>query len=145
MRELDLASLVPPKTRDINAKRFHNASLTFSKAFTAASFVMNGKHIPTEKHRDASNRLILVQTAAQFCLSTEQVHTIMGADPEVLNAYLTALARNTQQVIRYTLYGQFNNYMNEKVLTQRDVYPSDDVKLHLGFTGEHLRKSFMDL
>ena len=51
----------------------------------------------------------------------------LEADPDVLCAYLTALARNTQQVIRYTLYGQFNNYMNDKVLTQRDVYPSGRV------------------
>ena len=51
------------------------------------------------------------------------------------------------QFIRYTLYGQFNNYMNDKALTPRDVFPSDDVtvKLHLGFTGENQKKSFMNL
>ena len=52
MRELDLASLVPPKTRTIDAPRFFNASLSFSKAFTVASVIINGKHMPVEKHRD---------------------------------------------------------------------------------------------
>ena len=145
MRELDLASLVPPKTRAIDAPRFFNASLSFSKAFTVASVIINGKHMPVEKHRDGPNRLILLHTAAQFSLSKDQLDTILEADPVEMGAYVTALARNTQQVVRYTLYGQFNNYMNEKVLTPRDVFPSDDVKLHLGLTGENQRKSFMDL
>ena len=62
-----------------------------------------------------------------------------------IGAYVTALARNTQQVVRYTLYDQFNNYMNDKVLTPREVFPSDDVKLHLGLTGDNKKKSFMNL
>jgi hypothetical protein len=43
------------------------------------------------------------------------------------------------------LYGLAGNYMNEKVLTPRDVYPADDVKLHLGLTGDNARKCFMEL
>ena len=123
---------------------FH-ASLSIGKAFTVVCLIINGKHMPVEKHRDGPNRLILLHTAAQFSLSKDQLDMILEADPVEMGAYVTALARNTQQVVRYTLYGQFNNYMNEKVLTPRDVFPSDDVKLHLGLTGENQRKSFMDL
>ena len=101
--------------------------------------------MPVEKHRDSTFCLIVLHTAAQFSLSKDQLDTILEEDPVEMGAYLIALARNTQQVVRYTLYGQFNNYMNEKVLTPRDVFPSDDVKLHLGLTGENQRKSFMDL
>jgi hypothetical protein len=145
MRELDLASLLPARTRDPSAKRFFNASLPFTKSFTVMSFIINGKHMPVEKHRDSTLRMILVCTAAQYSLSADQLELLLEAQPDELCAYMTALARNTQQVIRYTLYGQFNNFMNDKVLTQRDVYPSDDVKLHLGLTGDLHRKSFMEL
>ena len=53
MRDLELASRVPPKTTDIGAKRFFNASLTLSKAFTVACFIVYGKHMPVEKLRVA--------------------------------------------------------------------------------------------
>ncbi len=62
-----------------------------------------------------------------------------------MNAYLIGLSKNAQQVIRYLLYGLAGNSMNKKVLTQRDVYPADDVKLHLGLTGNNARKYFMQL
>ena len=136
---------IPSKTRDEGAPRFYNAALSLSKSFTVASLIIYGKHMPVEKHRDSTSRLILLHTAAQFSLSKDQLDTILEASPLEMGAYVTALARNTQQVIRYTLYGQFSNYMNEKVLTARDVFPSDDVKLHLGLTGENQKKSFMDL
>ena len=108
MRYLDLASLVPPETRAIDAPRLFNASLALSKAFTVASFIINGKHMPVEKHRDSTNRLILLHTAAQFSLSKDQLDTILEASPMEMGACVTALARNTQQVVRYTLYGQLN-------------------------------------
>ena len=101
--------------------------------------------MPVEKHRDSALRMILVPSSASCSLSKEQLETILEAEPDVLCAYLTALAKNTQQVIRYTLYGQFNNYLDDKVLTQRDVYPSDNVKLHLCLTGDYQRKAFMEL
>ena len=58
---------------------------------------------------------------------------------------MIGLAKNAQQVIRYILYGLTGNYMNEKVLTSRDVFPSTDVKLHLGLTGVNAEKVFMEL
>ena len=95
-----LASLVPPKTRYHDAPRFCNASLSLSKAFTVASFIINGKHVPVEKRRDSNNRLIFLHTAAQFSLSKNQLDTILESDPVAMGAYITALARNTQQVVR---------------------------------------------
>jgi hypothetical protein len=47
---------------------------------------------------------------------------ILGADPEERGAYLTGLAKNKQQVILYTLYGQVDNYMSEKVFTRHDSF-----------------------
>ena len=46
MRELELASRIPPKTRDEGAPRFCNAALFLSKSFTVASFIIYGKHMP---------------------------------------------------------------------------------------------------
>ena len=106
---------------------------------------MNGKLTPVEKHRDGPLRMILVHSSAPYSLYKKNLETILEADPDVLCAYLTAMERNTQQALRDTLYDQFNNYMNDKVLTQRGVYPSNDVELHLGLTGDYQRKSFMEL
>ena len=84
-------------------------------------------------------------SAAPYCLSKKTLDTILGADRDEKNAYLIALAKNAQQVIRYVIYGLSGNYMNERVFTPRDVFPADDVKLHLGLTGDNARKCFMEL
>ena len=47
--------------------------------------------------------------------------------------------------MQYVLPGLVGNYMNEKVLTSRDVFPADEVKLHLGLTGTNAQKCFMEL
>ena len=108
IRESELASQIPSKTRYEGAPRFFHAALSISKAFTVATFIIYGKHMPVGKHRDITFRLILLHTAAQFSLSKDQLDTILEADPVEMGAYLIALARNTQQVVRYTLYGQLN-------------------------------------
>ena len=145
MRDLDLASRVPPKTKDEDTPKLYNASLTLSKAFTLFTLIIHGKNLPIEKVPDKTHCLILLRSAAPYCLSKETLDTILGADRDEMNAYLIGLSKNAQQVIRYQLYGLAGNYMNEKVLTPRDVYPADDVKLHLGLTGNNAQKCFMDL
>jgi hypothetical protein len=70
---------------------------------------------------------------------------ITASDPDERSAYIFGLAKNAQQVIRYSIYGQTINFLCDKVLTPRDVHPSDEVKLHLGLTGENARKSVMDM
>ena len=145
MRDLDLASHVPTKTKDEDTPRLYNASLTLSKAFTLFTLIVHGKNLPIEKVRDEPNRLSLLHSAAPYCLSKETLDTILGADRDEKNAYLTALAKNAQQVIRYVIYGISGNYMNERVFTPRDVFPADDVKLHLGLIGDNARKCFMEL
>jgi antitoxin component of RelBE/YafQ-DinJ toxin-antitoxin module len=145
MRDLELASRVPTKIKDDGADKLFNASLTLSKAFTLFTLIIHGKNLPIEKVRDEPHRLILLRSAAPYCLSKETLDTILGADRDEMNAYLIGLSKNAQQVIRYQLYGLAGNYMNEKVFTPRDVYPADDVKLHLGLTGDNARKCFMEL
>ena len=145
MRDLDLASHVPTKTKDEDTPKLFNASLTLSKAFTLFTFIIHCKDLPIEKIRDETHRRILLHSAAPYCLSQETLDIVLGADRNETSAYLIGLAKNAQQVIRYVLYGLAGNYMNERVFTPRDVYPADDVKLHLGLTGDNTRKSFMDL
>jgi hypothetical protein len=148
MRDPDLASRVPTKIRDDDSPILFHASLTLTKAFTLFTLIVHGKNLPIEKIRDETHRIILIHSAAPYCLSQETLETILGADRQESSAYLVDMSKNTQQVIRYTLYGVTGNYMNEKVLTLRDVtdvLPADDVKLHLGLTGDNARKCFMEL
>ena len=145
LRHLALANQVPSKTRDEGTEKCFSASLTLSKAYTLFTLVVNGSKMPVEKQRDSVMRMILLRTVAPYCLDKESMDTILGADPEELNAYLTGLAKNAQQVIKYHMYGMVANFMADKVLTQHDVFPSEAVKKHLGLTGEHATKSFMDM
>ena len=145
MRDLELASRVPTKTRDEDAAKLFNSSLTLSKAFTLMTFIMHGKNLPIEKIRDDNNRHVLLYSAAPYCVSKDTLDLVLGADRDERNAYLVGLAKNAQQVIRYQIYGLAGNYMNERVFTPRDVYPADEVKLHLGLTGDNARKCFMEL
>ena len=145
MRALDLAHQVPTKSRDVDAPKLFSVSLTLSKAFTLICFVHSGKHMPVEKHRDEAARLIILQSAAKYSLNAASLKKIMDSKADERSAYLIGLAKNAQQVIRYSLYGQTINFICDKVLTPRDVHPSDEVKIHLGLTGENARKSFMDV
>ena len=70
---------------------------------------------------------------------------MMEADPDERSTYLIGLAKNAQQLLRYSLCGHAINDVCEKVLTPRDIHPSHDVKLQPALTGEHARKSFMDM
>jgi hypothetical protein len=145
MRLLDLASQVPAKTHYPGAKKLHNSRLSLSKCFALMSFVEYGKQMPVEKVRDSTHRLILLQSVALYCLSQEQLDMILEGDPDERNAYLIGLAKNAQQIIKYGLGGTVNNYVGEKVLTPRDVYLSDEIKIHLGLVNENSKKAFMDM
>jgi hypothetical protein len=145
MRDLELAAQVPPKNRDDDAAELFKAALSFSKASAFFTLVIQGKNIPVEKVRDDIHRAILLYSTAPYCLSQGNLDIILGADADERKAYLIRLVKNPQQVVKYILPGLVGNYMNEKVLTSRDVYPSDDVRLHLGLTGANAKKSFMEL
>jgi hypothetical protein len=104
--------------------------------------------MPIEKARDESHHSILLYSAqaATYCLSQETLETILGADRDELSAYEQGLAKNAQHIYKYTLTGLLGNFMmNEQVFTMRNVYPTDDVKMHLSLTGDHVRMSFMNL
>ncbi len=88
------------------------------------------------------SRMILLSTVTLYCLS-DDLALILNADPDEQNALLGGLARNSQQCIKYQLFGTVANFMADKLLTQHDVFPSDAVKKHLGLIGDHASKSFM--
>ena len=144
MRDLDLASRVPTKVRDEDAAELFKAKPTLSKAFTLLTLVVHGKNLPIKNVRDSIPRDILLYSASPYCISKDTLDIILGADSDERKAYLIGLAKNAQQVIKYTLGGLLGNYMNEKVLTSRDVFPTEDVKLHLGLTGANAQKCFME-
>ena len=148
MRDLDLASRVPTKIRDDDdAADLFKAKLSLSKASTFFTLVIHGMNLPImiEKVRDENVRLILLYSAAPYCLSEETLKAILEADSDERKAYLIGLVKNAQQVLKYIVPGMVGNHMNEKVLTSRDVFPVEDVKLHLGLTGANARKCFMEL
>jgi hypothetical protein len=109
----------------------------------------SGSHRTTrlsvEKHRDEPARLILLQSAAKYSLNAASLKKIMDSETDERSAFIIGLAKNAQQVIRYSLYGQTINFICDTVLTPRDVHLSDEIKIHLGLTGENARKSFMDV
>ncbi len=79
--------------------------------------------MPVEKQRGSVVRMILpLCSAGPYCLSKESMDTILEADTEELHAYMSELAKNAQQVIKYNLYGIAGNFLAEKVLTQHDVF-----------------------
>ena len=145
MRDLDLASRIPTKTRDDDADKMFNAKLPLTKAFSLFTMMAYGPRLPVEKARDETHRRILLRSAASYSLSMETLETILAADRDELTAYEIGLAKNAQQILKYTLPGLLGNYMNEQVFTPRGVYPADDVKMHLGLTGAHAQMSFMNL
>ena len=145
MRDLDLASRVPTKTRDDDAVKLFNTKLTLTKAFSLFTMIVHGPRMPVEKARDEPHRRILLYSAAPYCLSQETLATILEADRDELRAYEVGLSKNAQQIFKYTLTGMVGTYMNERVFTARDVYPADEVKRHLGLTGDHSKMSFMNL
>ncbi len=145
MSHLQLAITVPPKARCPDAQNLFDARLTWSKVFTFFSFVKFGHVIPIEKARDESKRMIILHSAAPFCLSDEDYDMILGTDENELVGYLTGMAKNTQQALSYQLRGMMGNYVSEQVLTCRGIQPSGEVTIHLGLTGANFDKSFMDL
>ena len=145
LRHLALANQFPSKTRDEGTEKCFSAALNLSKAYTLFTLIVNGCKMPVEKQRDGERRMILLHSVAPYCLSKEGMDSILGSDTEELNAFLTGLAKNAQQVIKYNTYGIVANFMAEKVFTQHDVFPCEAVKKHLGLTGEYATKSFMDM
>ena len=101
--------------------------------------------MPIEKARDESHCRILLYSAAPYCLSQETLETILGADRNELSAYEQGLAKKAQQIYKNTLTGLLGNFMNEQVFSQRNIYPTDDVKMYLGLTGNHARMSVINL
>jgi hypothetical protein len=116
-----------------------------SKSFQFFSLVLNGKHLPVEKVRDEDTRMITLRSAAPFAMNDVHVQEFFAKPAEQVSAFAIGLAKNLQQSMRYGLYGMVMNYLSEKVFTPRDVFASDEVKVHLGLTGPNAGKSFLDM
>ena len=145
MRDLELSAERPAKSRDPDALKMFDASLTFSKAFQFFSFVQFGKNHPVEKVRDEDARRLLLRCAAKYAMNEENVQQFFDSPAEQISAFGVGLARNLQQSLKYALYGVTMNFLSEKVFTPRDVYASDAVKLHLGLTGPNAGKCILDM
>jgi hypothetical protein len=70
---------------------------------------------------------------------------ILKADPEEINALLSGMARNSQQYIRYYLFGTVGSFMSDKVLTQKDIHPNEVIKKNLGLIQDHAYKSVVEV
>ena len=69
MRDLELSADRPTKSRDPDACKLFDTSLTFSKAFQLFSLVHFGKNNPVEKIRDEDARLLLMRCAAKYAMN----------------------------------------------------------------------------
>ena len=142
---MELTKSVPTSSRDPETQQLFDANLTVSKAYSLFSLVVYGKDQKTEKNRDEAARWKLFYSAAPYCLSEDTKRIVLETDKEERSAYLIGLAKITQQTMTYAIPGTVINHMCEKVFTVRDVHPSDDVKVHLGLTGDNSGKTFMHL
>ena len=145
MRSLELCSERPCKSRDSDARKLFNASLMLSKTFRFFSLVLNGKHLPVEKVRDEDSRMIIFRSAAPFAMNNVHVQKFFAKPAEQVSAFAIGLSKNLQQSMRYGLYGMGMNYLSEKGFTPRDVFASDEVKVHLGLIGPNTGKRFLDM
>ena len=145
MRDLELSAERPAKSRDPDALKMFDGSPTFSKAFQFFSFVQFGKNHPVEKVRDEDARRLLLRCAAKYAMNEVHVREFFDSPTEQISAFGVGLAKNSQQALKYALYGVTMNFLSEKVFTPRDVYASDAVKLHLGLTGPNAGKCFLDM
>ncbi len=97
------------------------------------------------KVRDEAARMIAVRSAALYALNTSNMEKFFSSPPEQVSTFAIGLPKNLQQALRCGMYGLAMDYLNDEVLTQRDVQPCDDVKLHLGLTGPNAGRSLMEL
>jgi hypothetical protein len=145
MRGLELSTSRPCKSRDPDAIKLFEACLTLSKAFQFFAFVRFGKNHPVEKVRDEDARRLLLRCAAKYAMNEVHVREFFDSPTEQISAFGVGLAKNSQQALKYALYGVTMNFLSDKVFTPRDVYASDAVKLHLGLTGPNAGKCFLDM
>jgi hypothetical protein len=128
------------------ARPAHSESLSVPVTVTGhAGPIRAGSGWQTRNHDGRDNGGRLPGSAAKYSLNPASLKKIMDSDPDERSAFIIGLANNAQQVIRYSLYGKTIKFLCDKVLTPRDVHPSDEVKLHLGLTGENARKRFMNI
>jgi hypothetical protein len=87
MRELELCAERPSKSRDPDASKLFDTSLTFSKAFQFFSLVRFGKNHPVEKARDEDARRLLLRCAAPFAMNEVHVQEFFDSPSEQISAF----------------------------------------------------------
>ncbi len=127
MRNLDLASRVPIKTRDDDAAKMFQAKLALS------NLLFHNDGIRPSHASWEGQRWVSSSHPPQLCCTVLLEQGDFGNDPGGGPLWAECVP------------GMVGNYMNERVFTPRDVYPADDVKMHLGLTGAHAQMSFMNL
>ncbi len=109
---------------------------------------MNGQHLPVEKDSESQGRgsmTITLRWAAPFAINGLHVQDFFEKPNEQVSAFAIGLSSYLHQSMSYALYWVVINYLSEKFFTPRDIFASDEVKVHLGLTGPSAGKSFMDL
>ena len=145
LKALALSDKVSKKQHWPEALTLYGAKLLWGQSFTLFSLIMFGKDLPTDKVRKDEERTAVMYSAAQYALSDEQLSALEDADPQELMPYLLGMGKAAQQSLKYLLYAKVNQFFNDYVFTRPGVYPSTDIRIHLGLTGVHADKSFMDL
>ncbi len=89
--------------------------------------------------------MITLYSAAVFAMNDAHVQEFFAKPAEQVSSFAIGLSKYLQQSMRYGLYGMVMKYLSEKVFTPRDVFGSDEVKVHLGLTGPNAGKGFLDM
>jgi hypothetical protein len=145
LKALALSDKVSKKQHWPEALTLNCAKLLWGQSFTLFSLIVFGKDLPTEKVRNDEERTAIMLSAAPYALSDEQLSALEDAHPQELMQYLQGMVKAAQQSLKYLLYAKVNQFFNDYVFTRPGVYPSTDIRIHLGLTGVHADKSFMDL
>ena len=152
LKALGLSEKVSKKQHWPEALTLNCAKLLWGQSFTLFSLIVFGKdlrhHLPTDKVRHDEERTAIMLSAAPNALSDEQLSALEDAHPQELMQYLQGMVKAAQQSLKYLLYAKVklvNQFFNDYVFTRPGVYPSTDIRIHLGLTGVHADKSFMDL
>lgn len=145
LKALKLSEDINKKKRWPDALELLGAKLVFGQAYTLFALVVSGRDLPTEKVRDNAERTCIMNSAAPYALSEEQISALREADPYELLAYNLGMGKAAQQSLKYVMYGKVFQFYNDYVFTKNGVWPATDIRIHLGLVGDHEHKSFMDM
>ncbi len=98
-----------------------------------------------EKVRDEDARMMTLRSAAPFAMNNVHVKEFFEKLAEHVSVFAMGPSKNLQQSMRYGLFGMVMNYLSEKVFMPRNIFASDEVKLHLRLTRPNAGKKILDM